>query len=38
MSIYITNISELKDAFIIQDISVNVMLSKREELKRATAT
>jgi len=38
MLIQITDMSELCEAFIIQDIKANVILSKRGELKRASAT
>ena len=32
-----TDISELGDLFIIQDIDANMIVSKRRELKRAVA-
>ena len=38
MSIQITDISELGDAFIMQDIEANVISSKRGELERASTT
>jgi len=38
MLIQITNISELENALIIQDINTNIILSMKRELKRATAT
>lgn len=37
MSIQISDISELGNAFIIQDRDANVPLLKREELERASA-
>jgi len=37
MSIQITDISELGDAFIIQGIDANVIFTKKEELERAAA-
>ena len=33
-----TDMSELGEAFIMQGIEANVMFSKKEELKRASAT
>ena len=33
----ITDISELRNAFIIQDRDANITLSKKEELERANA-
>jgi len=38
MSIQITDMSELDEAFIMQDIEAIVMPSKRGELERASAT
>ena len=38
MSIQITDMSELGEAFIMQGIEANVMPSKREELERTSAT
>ena len=38
MSIQITNMSELEEAFIMQSIDVGVMLSKRRELERVSTT
>jgi len=38
MSIQITDMSELGDTFIMQGIDANVILSKREEQERASAT
>jgi len=37
MSIQITDISELGEAFIIQNIEANVMPSNKGELERASA-
>ena len=38
MSIQITDMSELGEAFIMRGIEANVMLSNRGELERAFAT
>ena len=38
ISIWITDISELENVFIIQDKDTNVMFSKKKEIDRATAT
>ena len=38
MSIQITDMSELGNAFIMRDIEANETLSKREEFERAAST
>jgi len=38
MSIQITDMSELGDAFIMQGIEANMISSKKGELERASAT